>query len=629
VLFPGLTPLVAVGLTALQLGLALQRGVEAVRYLTSLAGFLRTAVLIAANTILVTVAFLAGGEWWARSFAPPSPETTGITVLNQHGAYHPWAGFRNTPGFRYELGNWVPIVINSWGWRGPEPKIERNKSVRRALLLGDSVGFSCWGCREEASLGGDLKRALELRTNEEWEVINTSVGAGFSSVSLGTLAHDGMRFRPDVVTSLNGINDILVLDDRTMLQMGGGLFKHSLFHSSQVKMSRIFDPRTGESQQQDILAGLTAKSALLRYASTLPMFAALYRPATSLQGEAGRNPAPTSEGYSTEHMDRLDGYISNQLAMSYLAAGAGAKFVGFLQPYFSLEHKVIGEADQAVIKATEHSLLTWMDDVYPTLRLKLQVAASQNPSFNFVDLSLMFIREQVFADLAHMKYESLEKSIGNEMLASRMADEIVRVLYAGKQLPNWRQTHIEGTPHDWNEAAYLSANPDVPALIASGKFKNGFDHYRAAGFLQFRQSGFPSWNEDTYLAANPDVAALVRSGAFASGYEHYVKQGKAEGRRKGLPMRWIEETYLAANPDVAAAVKAGKFKSGEEHYMNVGVKQNRRGGFSGWDEEGYLIPYGDVRNSVISGMFKSGIEHYLAAGAVEKRNISLGLPSIH
>jgi len=42
-----------------------------------------------------------------------------------------------------------------------------------------------------------------------------------------------------------------------------------------------------------------------------------------------------------------------------------------------------------------------------------------------------------------------------------------------------------------------------------------------------------------------------------------------------------------------------------------------------------LIPYGDVRNSVISGMFKSGIEHYLAAGAVEKRNISLGLPSIH
>ena len=63
--------------------------------------------------------------------------------------------------------------------------------------------------------------------------------------------------------------------------------------------------------------------------------------------------------------------------------------------------------------------------------------------------------------------------------------------------------------------------------------------------------------------------------------------------------------------------------------MKVGVQQNRRGGFSGWDEEGYLIPYGDVRNAVLGGMFRTGIEHYLAAGAVEKRNISLGLPSIH
>src|SRR6185436_19511184 len=100
-------------------------------------------------------------------------------------------------------GSWTPIVINSWGWRGPEPTVARSKSVRRAMIVGDSASFACWQCREEASLGGALKRALELRTGEEWEVINTSVGAGFSSVSLGTLAHDGIQFRPDVVLSLN------------------------------------------------------------------------------------------------------------------------------------------------------------------------------------------------------------------------------------------------------------------------------------------------------------------------------------------------------------------------------------------------------------------------------------------
>jgi hypothetical protein len=587
---------------------------------------LRTTSLIVGNTILLTVVCLVVGEWWARSIAPPAPEATKITVQNQHGAFHPWAGFRNTPGFRYELGNWVPVVINSWGWRGPEPKIERSKSVRRAILLGDSVGFSCWGCREEASLGGELKRALELRTDEEWEVINTSVGAGFSSVSLGTLAHDAMQFRPDVVTSLNGINDILVLDDRTILRFGEGLFKHSLYYKTQIDMAKAFDPRTGEIQQQSVLQQLAARSALLHLASPLLGSPQALHP---FQGETGRRYRPTSEGYSTENPERLDGYISNQLAMSYLAEGAGAKFVGFLQPYFSLQHKIIGEADKQVIKRTEPALLKWVDDVYPVVRSKLRAAADRNPSYHHVDLSLMFTHEQVFEDLAHMKYESPELSTGGEMMAGRMADEIVRVLFAGKVLPDWRQNHIPGTPHDWKEAAYLSANPDVGALISEGKFKNGFEHYRAVGFLQFRHSGFPSWNEKEYFDENPDVAALIRSGAFASGYEHYIKQGRAEGRRKGMPPRWIEETYLAANPDVAAEVKAGKYGSGEEHYMKVGALENRRGGFSGWDEEGYIIPYGDVRNAIISKMFRSGIEHYLAAGAVEKRNISLGLPSFH
>jgi hypothetical protein len=285
------------------------------------------------------------------------------------------------------------------------------------------------------------------------------------------------------------------------------------------------------------------------------------------------------------------------------------------------------------------------------LRTKLEKAAHDHPSYNHVDLSLLFTREQVFADMAHLKYESLERSAGYEMLAGRMADEAVKVLYAGKNLPNWRETHLEGTPHDWNEQAYLTANPDVRALLADGKFPNGFEHYRAVGFLEFRHSGFPRWDEPGYLAANPDVASLVSQGAYATGYEHYVKKGEAEGRRRGLAMRWIEETYLEANPDVAAAVAAGKFQSGEEHFMKVGAAEKRRGGFSGWDEEGYLIAYGDVRNAVVnrgirSGIkhfikygdirtgvvkvgFQSGIEHFLKAGAREGRNVALGLVTPH
>ena len=104
------------------------------RYLAALGRFLRTLSLIVGNATILIVLGLLIGEWWARSIAPPRPETRTITVLNQHAAYHPWAGYRNTPGFRYELGKWVPTVINSWGWRGPEPTIARIKSVKRAML---------------------------------------------------------------------------------------------------------------------------------------------------------------------------------------------------------------------------------------------------------------------------------------------------------------------------------------------------------------------------------------------------------------------------------------------------------------------------------------------------------------
>src|SRR5262249_55904717 len=158
---------------------------------------------------------------------------------------------------------------------------------------------------------------------------------------------------------------------------------------------------------------------------------------------------------------------------------------------------------------------------------------------------LMFTNEQVFADNAHMRCEDNGLSMpGNEMIAARMADAMVARLYQGKKLPDWRQTHIEGTPHDWNDQAYLAANPEVARLVADGKFPNGYAHYIKIGFLKGLHSGFPSWNEKAYLADNPDVAKAVAAGEFTSGYDHYLQAGRAEGRLKGLPPRWVEESYL-------------------------------------------------------------------------------------
>ena len=60
----------------------------------------------------------------------------------------------------------------------------------------------------------------------------------------------------------------------------------------------------------------------------------------------------------------------------------------------------------------------------------------------------------------------------------------------------------------------------------------------------------PEWDEKLYiLALYPDVAAVVASGQFGSGYEHYLKNGRMEGRMFArVPAGWNEAGYLAANP---------------------------------------------------------------------------------
>ena len=59
----------------------------------------------------------------------------------------------------------------------------------------------------------------------------------------------------------------------------------------------------------------------------------------------------------------------------------------------------------------------------------------------------------------------------------------------------------------------------------------------------------PDWQEKAYLAANPDVAAAVKNGAYTTGYSHYVQNGHAEGRRGGF----ANETAPSLEPTPASA----------------------------------------------------------------------------
>ncbi|MDX2104155.1 MAG: hypothetical protein SF002_16650 [Alphaproteobacteria bacterium] len=97
---------------------------------------------------------------------------------------------------------------------------------------------------------------------------------------------------------------------------------------------------------------------------------------------------------------------------------------------------------------------------------------------------------------------------------------------------------------------------------------------------------------DAYLAANPDVAAAVASGLFTSAEQHYEMLGRAEGRAWSAtqPINVAttdtfndrQQAYLDANPDVAAAVAAGTISNAYSHYLQFGRGEGRtfaRGGF--------------------------------------------------
>lgn len=133
----------------------------------------------------------------------------------------------------------------------------------------------------------------------------------------------------------------------------------------------------------------------------------------------------------------------------------------------------------------------------------------------------------------------------------------------------------------FDEVYYLSQNPDVANLVASGQFQSGLQHFAIFGVGEERDFRVLSFNDSYYLTQNPGVASLVASGELPSGLDHFIRFGQFEGRSPGaseqssIPLRFDENYYLNQNPDVRDAVEAGLFSSGFEHYIQVGQFQGR------------------------------------------------------
>jgi len=86
---------------------------------------------------------------------------------------------------------------------------------------------------------------------------------------------------------------------------------------------------------------------------------------------------------------------------------------------------------------------------------------------------------------------------------------------------------------------YLSAYPDVAAagvnpfqhFLTFGAMEDRFSNATAASLIDSDGNGFANeFDNAAYLAANPDVAAAVTAGTFKDGYQHFVQFGQFEAR---------------------------------------------------------------------------------------------------
>lgn len=81
------------------------------------------------------------------------------------------------------------------------------------------------------------------------------------------------------------------------------------------------------------------------------------------------------------------------------------------------------------------------------------------------------------------------------------------------------------------------------------------------------------FDETAYLEANPDVAQAVREGSIDSAWSHYLLTGYYEGRKPGayfVDPKYYRRTY----PDVALAERKGQ-TTVSEHYNNAGRAEHR------------------------------------------------------
>ncbi|MFQ5599053.1 MAG: SGNH/GDSL hydrolase family protein [Candidatus Krumholzibacteriia bacterium] len=159
----------------------------------------RVLLLVLAST---GVALLLS-EGLARVFAPGwQPRRAERSLF---WMYHPRLGWMHRPDTsgRFVGPSWdVDVQINSHGLRDVEHTYERLPGKKRALMLGDSIGWG-FGVEQEHMVSSVLGRLCP-----SWEVVNASVSGYSTDQEYLWYQLEGRKYSPDLVLLLLHANDV-------------------------------------------------------------------------------------------------------------------------------------------------------------------------------------------------------------------------------------------------------------------------------------------------------------------------------------------------------------------------------------------------------------------------------------
>lgn len=103
--------------------------------------------------------------------------------------------FHNTADYR------VHIKTNAKGLRAEQDIPYQNEvGKKRVLLLGDSFGMG-YGVNLEDTFTEVMRKSLESKTGEQYEVINLSVSGFGTAEQLLMLKNEGVKYTPDIVVA--------------------------------------------------------------------------------------------------------------------------------------------------------------------------------------------------------------------------------------------------------------------------------------------------------------------------------------------------------------------------------------------------------------------------------------------